>query len=231
MAFQIRLTESITTIKKKIEDALIQEMNPVLERALGSVKRNVVPKLIQIFKSSETYDAILTSDLKYELGLPAGQERSRLDSIVEELSKQVEVEFKQLRRRGSNIYGGYTVYIVESNFRKVLNLPDSQINTEKGQTLNWLKWMLLDGDRIILNNAFIKFGNFKASRSGGAIVVESKRDPVKGWTSMQSMGWSVPKEHSGTQDNNWVTRALFDNIESILDIIGEAVKEAIEESI
>ena len=39
------------------------------------------------------------------------------------------------------------------------------------------------------------------------------RDPIKSWTSTPSTGWSVPKEHSGVRDANWITRSIDENIE------------------
>lgn len=230
MGFEIRILESDASIRKKVEEALLEEMNPILLKAVTRIEKAIPPKINEIFENTNTYEAILNGPLRNELGIPAGENMSRLKAIINELASQIIVEFKPIKRRGTNWTGGYNIFIFQRDFRKVLSLPESNINTPNGN-LPWLKWLLIEGDRIIIDGYVVKPGNFKASRSGGAIMTKPGRDPIKSWTSTPSTGWSVPKEHSGVRDANWITRSIDENIEMLKDLISVATREAIEENI
>lgn len=230
MPFEIRILETDASLKKKVEEALIEEMNPILNKAVTRIEKSIPLKIKSIFEETDTYDAILNGPLRYEFGIPAGESASRLESIIDELCSQVIVEFKPIKRRGSNWTGGYKIFMFESSFRKVVGLTEAKVQTSGGE-LPWLKWLLIEGDKIIINDYVVKFGDFKASRSGGAIMTKPGRDPIRSWTNSPAQGWSVPKNYSGVRDANWVTRAIDEHMEFLKELISVATKEAIEESI
>jgi hypothetical protein len=65
----------------------------------------------------------------------------------------------------------------------------------------------LDGAKILVRQHEVKIGPSRYSRTGMALMVESKKN------------WRVPSEFSGTISNNWITRALENVDKEISDII------------
>lgn len=229
--FVFQVSENINSIKKKMEEAFADIANPVLLKATPKIEYSLRLIIRSILLESNTYDQLINGDLRHEIGIPDGEATNRLRMIIAELINDIRVSFKPIKKKGANFSGGYQVYIIKEDFKRVINTPEAQIVTDKGQTLRWLEWMLFEGDKIILTDFVVKFGDFEASRSGGAIMVSTKRDPVKNWTGMQELGWAIPKEHSGVKDNNWISRQLYENVERILDMLAEAAQKAIESSI
>lgn len=229
--FTFKVTESVSSAKKKMEEAFVEAANPVFIKAVPKIQMAVRKIIARTLFNSKTYEELINGDLRLEIGIPEGEANSRLRMILAYLIEDIRVTFKPLKRKGGSFSGGFKVFIIKEDFQKIVNIPEAQIVTDKGQVLKWLYWMLFEGDKIILNNFVVKYGDFEASRSGGAIMVEVNRDPAKMWTGMQELGWAIPKEHSGVQDNNWISRALYDKVIEILDMIADATQEAIESSI
>lgn len=103
--------------------------------------------------------------------------------------------------------------MIQSDYTDVLNSSAAVFKTEKGTDLNWLEWLLLFGSKTIIKDYEVEFGYNPRSRTGQAIMRGVKRGK-----------WSVPYEFSGTQNNNWITRAI-DSVESdIYKTLSEAMK-------
>ena len=71
-----------------------------------------------------------------------------------------------------------------------------------GNTVDWLRWLLTAGDTIVIADYQVmkeKGTPLKGSRSGYALMVSPK----------MSKGFRVDPNHSGTIDDNWITRALI----------------------
>tara|TARA_R110000824_G_scaffold220199_5_gene407257 strand:- start:881 stop:1519 length:639 start_codon:yes stop_codon:yes gene_type:complete len=78
--------------------------------------------------------------------------------------------------------------------------------TEKGRSLPWFQWLTTLGDAIIVRDFEVKAGFPKKSRTGDKIMVKGR-------------GWRVPPSHAGSQENNFVTKAvdgIMGDIENII---------------
>ena len=78
------------------------------------------------------------------------------------------------------------------------------LRTWKNQKLDWLKWLLLYGDRTIISGYEFTIKNDNKSRTGRGIMQGS----VSG-------SWRVPSDYAGNVDNNWIIKG----IESVADDI------------
>lgn len=74
--------------------------------------------------------------------------------------------------------------------------------TEKGQQLEWMKWLLTLGDAVIVRDYEVRAGFPDKSRTGDKIMVKGS-------------GWRVPPQHSGTEGNNFITRAIDEALPEI----------------
>jgi hypothetical protein len=93
---------------------------------------------------------------------------------------------------------------------------EGSILTEKGEVLEWLRWLLTFGDRIIISEYQIHLISGKG-RSGRGIMVAD-----------DASAWRVPPRFSGTIRNNWLTRAFKENSQSFFLIIENIIKQELQ---
>ena len=210
MKVSVNLLESDAQITKAILNSLLSDtkdyMNKVAKRLEPEIK-NIVK---EGFLRSSEYRSLLSGQLRYEFGLDSPA--SKVNQILEVWNNTV-VTFDAPRIKGNKIYSKLVVAMINSNYSDVLALDASQQRTKKGQSLPWLEWLLLMGDKTIIKDYEIFLGSGRNSRTGGVVM----KKVVNG-------KWKVPSEFSGSSKNNWVTRVL-DGVETQID---SAIKKAIK---
>jgi hypothetical protein len=94
----------------------------------------------------------------------------------------------------------------------VIGLDIAKIN-DKGYSLPWLQWLLFEGNEVLIKNYKVEFRPNPNSRSGLAIMKPSS-----------SSSWRVPPEFVGSEENNWITRAITRIENNVYDLIVKAVE-------
>jgi hypothetical protein len=137
--------------------------------------------------------------LRAQFGLIDGA--SRISNIIDKWADSIEVTYVQ--RFGA--FGGIAIRFSDEDYGIALSMNEAEFVTENGSVLPWLQWLLIEGQNPIVNNYY--FRSSSKGRTGGGIMVER-----------QSAAWSVPKQFSGTFNDNFATRALG-NIQDEIDVI------------
>lgn len=202
LKFSIDIVESDQQISQEINKAILQELNSRLPSVFKKTQDYIRQTVIGSIRSQPEYISLMSGSLKYEFGLPDSS--SRVGAILDTIEQSLYVEYQQPKMRRSNIVGGFFIGMVNSGFADILSLKESTFITEKGASLEWLKWLLLEGDKTIIIGYDFNIGNYKNSRTGGGIMSPSF-----------SGSWRVPPEFAGTIENNWIVRA----VESVQDQI------------
>lgn len=178
-------------LNKLVMDAVKAE----LEERIINNKASIKIKLGEVFRThmqnTPEYDSLVNDRgrLRYHFGLTDA--KNKVDDIIREWSENIYFEIKKRPFR-------LEIGMVASDYRDVFRLFASDQETEKGQVLPWLSWLLIEGESPIVKGYGIRIGPSEASRTGFAVMVESKT---------KRKNWSVP-EFAGTPDDNWVTRAI-----------------------
>ncbi len=197
-------------------------MKDILEQINNKIKNNKAAIRDKI--REEVYNTIIRSDtaqalkqggeLAAEFGIPIGENDARIHSIADRVATNCNITFPQIRnnKTGIAMHGGIRIKFIVDDYSDILGLPMGEVKTEKGDILTWLSWLLLEGSSIAIqlpNPGTDKNGNQneyyihykKAGRSGSAIMLKSKK----------GIGWRVPSQFAGTENDNWLTR-LFSGI-------------------
>ena len=105
--------------------------------------------------------------------------------------------------------------MVKSRYGDVLGLPEASVVTEKGVILPVLEWVLLKGDTIIK----LPTGPENAGSIGFKVVYKRGTGRSTGATMEETSDASelfrISPTYSGTEDDNWLTRAITESIDSI----------------
>lgn len=212
----IKLIDPISTIEKKILSACVKELNIAFPKAVHGIESDIQNRIKTIFVDSPEFKALTENNglLRYSFGLPQSDAIIACDAILNELANSIHVEFKQFRVAGNKVNGGIRVYGFLADFSDILGLPTSSTTTLKGDQLDWLEWLLIEGDKVIISDHNMVLGNnFPTSRSGGAVMIK-----------VNGSAWRVPPQYSGTKNNNWITRALDDAASFVEALIAGAIE-------
>lgn len=208
----LQLVESNIQIDRKIRRALIKEVDKVMSTAVNKTVgpiRNLVKNTLMEQPEVRSLDGGI---LAAEFGLPDGGRR--IEDIINFWVSNIIVSKKKATASGGGIDAGLTIKMIQRDFEDVLGLSSASIVTEKGQELPWLEWLLKFGDRVIVRDYTVFFGgNRRSSRSGLAIMVKSNK-----------RSWGVPSAFAGTIDDNFVTRALEEIEDDIVNILQKQVE-------
>lgn len=215
MKYSVRLLESDATIRKLILEALQEDVENTLRKALPEITKNIQELVNQTIKNAPEYQSLLNGQLKFEFGLYDSQ--NQIDKIVDTWSSNINVDFKSIKINNAGISGGFSLGMIASNLQDVLSLPESlMIDTERGYSLPWLQWLLKDGGKVLVKDYKVVLGPNPYSRTGYAIMHNDS-----------SSNWRVPAEFAGTVTNNWVTRAIDSLSDEINTIISQNIEKAI----
>ena len=152
---------------------------------------------------SPEINSLSNGSLRLEFGLTSDPTSAIVDAIVSTIKvKATKVNTK--------LQGGFTLVMQPTNFSNLLSLPVAEQPIESGGSIPWLYWLLTLGDAVIIADFGVEFGGGRG-RTGGAIMT-----PV-------NSPYKVDSRFSGTQDDNFITRAVGRVSSQVREIILKAI--------
>ena len=190
----INILETDDQIQRKMLKAIAEETNKKISK-----NRNYVVNKLKGYVRSWLEMQPEINDLRQdgvglnaELGLQAGTGSFVASTIVDASVRSIETKVTKVNR---NLKGGFVFNFQPKNLINLLSLPEARIITEKGVTLDWLKWLLTMGDTpIIFGYDFLPTPG--QGRSGGGTMVGGSM-------------WRIQPKYAGTISNNFITRSLI----------------------
>lgn len=195
LSFNVKLTESNNVIAQNMLKALLPEINTYFNTISQNMKQNISNIVVSYIKAQPEYESLISGKLKAEFGLPDAS--SRLSTILNQIESGAMVQTKPLSISGGKLRGSIKLQMIQKDFGDLLSLGDATFTTEKGSSLEWLKWLLVEGDNIIISEYYFIAGPYSTSRTGMGIM-----------HGFQGGSWRVPPEYAGNINNNWITRAI-----------------------
>ena len=145
----------------------------------------------------------------YEMGVP--DINQRLQSIIRAASNTFKIQV-----RAGNLLS-INIGILEDDYSQLLALPESvfpYISAKGSGVLQWLRWILIEGNGPIIRDFEYAPTPSRFSRTGGGVM-------LRGGT------WSVPPSIAGTAQDNILTRTLQDIEKDIEKIITQELQRII----
>ena len=201
----------------KFRKEIVREIAKKVKRKALIIQTSITEKIREAVRdaliSTPEYQSIVQGKLKAELGIPNSD--SRIITVIDTWIDNIVVKVKAARAPFLVIDIG----IIQGDYSDVLSLPQAQYTykSKRGEgEIPWLKWLLLEGDKRIINKYEFS-SNPRGSRTGMGIMVSKERG-----------FWQVPAEFSGTSVNNFATRALGNMGNTIDSIVEQVVKESLK---
>tara|TARA_R100001377_G_scaffold19893_1_gene10420 strand:+ start:2243 stop:2875 length:633 start_codon:yes stop_codon:yes gene_type:complete len=198
--FSIELDAGFESYFKKEID---REINLKIKSSINNITESIeiaIQTLVKLrLQEAPEVNSLAGGELRYQFGLRDGA--SRISNIIVMWAESVEVRYVQ----GFGKFGGISISMGDNDYSDALSMPEAEFTTEDGTSLEWLRWLLLEGDTRIVNN--YQFQSGRRGRAGGGVMV-----------SRQNASWGVPSQFAGTDNNNFATRAL-ESMQDEIDII------------
>lgn len=178
-----------------VESALAARVAAVLGRIVGPVRRALSPLVVAAIIDSTEAEALRTGVLHGEMGLvdPAAS----VLAVAAAVASAVEV---------TSGPDWLTCGILRADLSDALSASGASFLSEKAKKVDWLRWLLEDGDGVIISDYAFYPGNYtlKNSRTGRGFMNIPKDGPYSRFVP----GWRVPAQYAGTPADNWLTRCL-----------------------
>lgn len=175
---------------KRIVYKHIPTIQSTLNNQISSIVRNRLSIGIPVISGQDFY----------EMGIP--DINSRMMSILDVAAKSMQVNISL-----GNLLK-IDIGILKQDYSDLLSLPESvftYISNAGSGVLEWLRWLLTEGDASIVSGFEFSLNKTPFSRTGGGVMIKGS-------------SWKVPESLSGTAQNNILTRALH-NIEKDIEAI------------
>jgi len=193
----INLVETTKQITKKILIEIRDQLRKIFPITLPRLQLKTKKLVRQAIQRQREYISLLGGTLQGELGVP--ESGRRLSVILDTYIDSIIVKLLPIQIRVRTM----TVKIViqfDAQFIELLSLSEAAYLTEKGETIPWLRWLLIEGDLTITEYTFNTVPSEvvdKYSRTGLGLMFKRKGGR-----------WSMPTEFRGTIGNNFITRAI-----------------------
>jgi len=195
----IYITDTVEQIREKACTELAKQLNFKVNANINKMVNEVKLAVLQFFRNTEIYKSISGDDnrgLDAQFGIPVGTGQNRVEKIIQTFVNTITYSFTPFRYSNGKYLGEIKIFGIRADFQDILSL-DEGITENKGQALHWLKWLLLEGDSVIIDNYHVAFGSFGGSRSGKALMFKNG-------------SWKIiPSSYSGTIQDNWITREII----------------------
>ena len=194
----LKLLETVEQIEKKILKSIARQMDKSIRLAIPASMSDLKAFINGTIENSSEVQSLLGGELRGNLGLTESKAQEAVEDISSMISQSIEMEYKPIKTRGSGFAGNLTIKIQPAHFQNILGITGSvtsyfSIKYGTLVELDWLDWLLMRGDDIIVSK--FQFEPKSAGRSGMGVM------KIGG-------SWRVPPEFSGTKDNNFITRAI-----------------------
>jgi hypothetical protein len=200
-------------IVKEILRQCADMMDTAMSNAIPKIRQVVQQHISEMIRISPAYTSLISGTLREELGVV---DASRvLNQIIETISANIQVDVEKPYAKGNSINGGFTISILRSDFADIVNLPGAEYVSKSGSVVPWLHWLLFAGTTPVITGYKIKMDVATAGSRTGPIMIKSKEN------------WSVPAEFAGTQEDNFLTKALDPLRTELEDIIVKEIEARI----
>lgn len=170
-------------------------------RSIPNTKRAISSFIERELNNANFIISLKNGQLAAEFGLSAADGAVQTQKLIRFIADSIQMQY-QPRRSG---------YIGTLQLLLDLSPPTSEfsyISSKSGSEIQWLRWLLTSGARVVIADYDVEYGDFDASRSGQAIMKERS-----------GAVWRVPLAFAGTADDNVLTRWLAENVDDLFQIM------------
>lgn len=195
-----------------ILDIVASRLTQSFQRAVPRIQSRISEAAAEALRSSPEYSSLLNDRLRGELGVIDAA--PVLEQVVANIQQGILVTNLGVRRSGEALEGGLKIEAIKGDYSEVLGVSGASFTSEGGFEIPWLRWLTLEGDRVLIGDFHFSAGFSPRSRTGLGVMAR------KGT-------WRVPPEFAGDAEDNWITRAFIASIDQFASILQEEIERSL----
>lgn len=211
----VKKGEIDSAIKKDISKR-VKKAYQTVETKLGRIVQDMVERQLM---ASSTMQSIVGGKLRSDFGLTVSMANEAVKEIIDHIVSNIKVSFTTTSRSAALL----SLELLPMGIDQLAALPaGSYMSTGKlgGGEVSWLTWLLTRGTQVILGDFYVFEGPKGRSRTGESIMQRV------GKTGQE--GFRVDPGFSGTEEDNFVIRALEPVLDKIRDVVFSTVAEGLK---
>jgi len=170
--------------------------------------RDLVRNIINT--STEYQEMITNPEIFGSLGVVKLQ--NKLDKIIDRLVNNLLMTMETPRIINGKLTGNSTILLIKDDYSEILSMSEASFQSEGGYLIEWLRWVLIEHSNTVIKNYHFSL------------------DVGRGRTGVGFMKhggfWSVPFQITGKRSDNFITRAIDNSNEAILDLMEDVLSKS-----
>jgi hypothetical protein len=193
--------------------ALARKLDLALRKASSGIAHRLGEAAEAALRASPAWNSLVGGQLYHELGVVDAE--PILEHVARNVRNGVLVQSLGVRPQGERLTGGLRMQLLKGDYSEVLDVDGAEFVSEGRYVIPWLRWLTLGGNAILVGDYHFESGHTQASRTSDGIMVRSGT-------------WQVPAEYSGTEEDNWLTRALLSALPAAtVNILSEEIARSL----
>jgi len=188
-------------MNKAVLEATKYTLNEMLRRAVSGINRDIHSMIDSMINGSFEAKSIVSGELQHQLEIKNGHEV--INDILTILSQSVTCTIVPMTSSSNSLKGGLKITVFKDALEKIINLQ-SGIYQTKFNEVPWLRWLLTQGDSIIIFSVHTTANNNTSPANS-----QTNSPSQSGIAKLEAGGgWRIPPQFAGTEDSNWITKTF-----------------------
>ena len=199
------------------------ESQKLIKSKLSTIQANTTKAasaiILASLNNSDTVQSLLSGSLRDDFGLFGNSVQITVNNIVKYISQNIKIKIEQYKSGG--FIFRITVQLLSSNdLQNIIEVPLGSFPS-RGGMVNWLEWLTTKGSQVVIGDYWMFQHARGRTRSGGTKI-------MKKITSPNGEPFRVDPKYAGTPDDNFITRAIEDVADEILNIVALEVEKVVK---
>ena len=209
-------------LAKDIKTEILVEFKKRIDKLKTTLQKTISTQIENIIRADETYQSLLSGKLEGDLGIPPDVNLWVQTAMVSQIAQSLLITIFTPQFKQDNLDFAISLEILGDDFvslTKDTKASYTYFSTKQKQdkTIPWLDWLLLEGEKTLVQSYYVEYGAFPNSRTGKAIMVQK-----------DGTGFSIDGEHAGTANDNFITRAIAKYEHKLQDFIEKDLETVFE---
>jgi hypothetical protein len=207
-----------TITDNKIVFAVDRQINAKMNKVLAKIASDVKPKISEITLSalneSTTVNSLLYGKLKDDFGLFGNIVNTTINNIISIISDGIEVKLNRSNKSASIVSTSLKI-LPYKDFSKIVSVAGGSVPSKRGD-VDWLEWLLTRGTEVVIGDFWLFPYAKGRTKSGGTSIMREIQTVAR-------PAFRVDPNFAGTEDDNFITRAIQSKSDDFLRALAEAV--------
>ncbi len=200
---------------KKVEKDLFDKIYRNVDKEINILRADIKKEMALGMKKARHYDSLCRGKLAEDFGFDKGRGFEFADSVIEAVVEALQINPSKTSNDITINIAAYREDMTDALSAKRASYPS------KGGNVDWLVWLLLKGNDVILQNWGVLKKNINSSKSrSGAAIMAPVPSPLK-------ISFAVRGDFAGTRNNNWITESAKISKDSIIGHIKQFMERCL----